>query len=312
MKNRWSVAPDAHLPEGGDLPLQQHPAYGAACRTSGAAATMLALGDPRRPQATALVIHRRWPAIGSVALISRGPVWAPATQAEAATVHLAALLDLLAASHRAVIVTPERIAGGDPLSDGAALPMMTPACVAMLPVRPPEAQRAGLHQKWRNRLRRAEAKGLECRAAPMPSDPGHWLLRAEAAQARTRGYSRLPPAFAAAWAGAAEARLFTAHTHRAPVAGLLFLRHGPWATYHVGWTSEAGRETGAHNLLMWQAMLWARATGLTALDLGALDTVNAPGLARFKLGAGAAPHRLGATWLRAPGTGLVRAIWPRR
>jgi hypothetical protein len=37
------------------------------------------------------------------------------------------------------------------------------------------------------------------------------------------------------------------------------------------------------------------------LDLGTLDTQNAPGLARFKLGSGATAQLLGGTWARLPG-----------
>jgi hypothetical protein len=37
------------------------------------------------------------------------------------------------------------------------------------------------------------------------------------------------------------------------------------------------------------------------LDLGTVDTENAPGLARFKIGSGAQIRSLGGTWLRIPG-----------
>jgi hypothetical protein len=41
--------------------------------------------------------------------------------------------------------------------------------------------------------------------------------------------------------------------------------------------------------------------GTQVLDLGSVDTVSAPGLARFKLGAGAQVKSLGGTWLHLPG-----------
>ena len=52
----------------------------------------------------------------------------------------------------------------------------------------------------------------------------------------------------------------------------------------------------AHNLLMWRAALWLARQGHRRLDLGPIDTANAPGLARFKLGIGAHARRLGGTW----------------
>jgi lipid II:glycine glycyltransferase (peptidoglycan interpeptide bridge formation enzyme) len=78
---------------------------------------------------------------------------------------------------------------------------------------------------------------------------------------------------------------------------MLFLVHGSTATYHVGWTGDAGRCASAHNLLLWRAMEALQRRGVRRIDLGLLDTVNTPGLARFKLGAGRVPHRLGGTWL---------------
>ena len=78
---------------------------------------------------------------------------------------------------------------------------------------------------------------------------------------------------------------------------MLFLKHGTGATYHVGWTSDAGRKASAHNLILATAATRLAETGVTRLDLGTIDTENAPGLARFKLGSGAKPARTGGTWL---------------
>jgi hypothetical protein len=61
------------------------------------------------------------------------------------------------------------------------------------------------------------------------------------------------------------------------------------------------------------ALVLAR-RGITRLDLGTLDTEAAPGLARFKLGSGAAARALGGTWLWWPplarGARLVRSLAP--
>ena len=53
----------------------------------------------------------------------------------------------------------------------------------------------------------------------------------------------------------------------------------------------------AHNLLLARAAKWFAGRGVRGLDLGTIDTVNAPGLARFKLGVGARAKKLGGTWL---------------
>ncbi|MEY8843073.1 GNAT family N-acetyltransferase, partial [Cribrihabitans sp. XS_ASV171] len=80
----------------------------------------------------------------------------------------------------------------------------------------------------------------------------------------------------------------------------LILIHGQSATYHVAHTTQQGRATSAHNLLLWEAATWLAARGLTRLDLGPVETEHSPGLARFKLGTGARARALGGTWLLWP------------
>ena len=85
-----------------------------------------------------------------------------------------------------------------------------------------------------------------------------------------------------------------------PVVAMLFLCHGPVATYHIGWSGPKGRAMGAHNLILASAMEWLADRGHLWLDLGVLDTQANPGLARFKIGAGARVRPMGGTWLRLP------------
>jgi lipid II:glycine glycyltransferase (peptidoglycan interpeptide bridge formation enzyme) len=67
---------------------------------------------------------------------------------------------------------------------------------------------------------------------------------------------------------------------------MLFLIHGQTATYHIGWQDEAGRDAGAHPLLLWRAMGMLAERGVRWLDLGGVDTGPGAGIARFKLGTG--------------------------
>ena len=90
--------------------------------------------------------------------------------------------------------------------------------------------------------------------------------------------------------------ILKAEAQRELVAGMLFLRHGRSATYHIGWSNAQGKRGGAHNLLMWQAMLRLKAAGVRWLDLGGIATDHGVGLARFKLGTGATVSRLCGTY----------------
>lgn len=306
----WTDATSPRLPEV-SAPMQQHPAYARACTALGQRVRWLRLGPAGAPTGMALVLCRRWPGLGDAALVSRGPVWSDDLPPDDRRAALDGLIVRLRKDHAAVVVTPDPVAGQDPLRDTHVLPLVTPMTVAQLDLGgTATARRARLRGKWRNALVRAEAAPLSVTATRMPPNVGHWLLRHEAAQARERRYRRLPAAFAAAWARMSpdDTVLMTALDATGPVAGMLFLRHGGAATYHTGWTDGTGRAAGAHTRLMWEAMTHLADAGVTLLELDLIDTHSAPGIARFKLGTGAVAVTLGATRIAAPGTAFLASI----
>lgn len=163
-----------------------------------------------------------------------------------------------------------------------------------------EDLRAGLHQKWRNRLKRAEDAPISVRSAPPKLSRYAWLLREEERQREARRYEALPTALTPAYAqrgGADRVTVLEAVHKGRPVAAMLFLRHGSAATYHIGWSDAEGRRLGAHNLLLWNAIERLRAAGVRALDLGGVDTEHGAGLARFKLGSGGAVTTLAGVFV---------------
>lgn len=75
------------------------------------------------------------------------------------------------------------------------------------------------------------------------------------------------------------------------------LRHGRMATWQIGHVTPEGRKSCAMNLALWAAIVWLAEAGHACLDLGLLNSDDAPGLAHFKLGTGARVQGLGGTWL---------------
>lgn len=192
-----------------------------------------------------------------------------------------------------------------------ALPLVSPITLARLDLRPDtDVLMANLHQKWRNRLKHAQRQNLRITRQNMPDDPNHWMLQADSLQQTRRRYRSWPIDLTLAFGreNRGQAKLFTAFWGREPVAGMLILRHGDHATYHIGHARASGRVTSAHTLLMWSAMAWCKAKGITQLELGTFDTEEGQGLARFKLGSGAQVHRLGGTWVWWPP--FSRALGP--
>ena len=70
------------------------------------------------------------------------------------------------------------------------------------------------------------------------------------------------------------------------VAAMMFLLHGQAATYQVGWTSDAGRDLHAHNLILWKGIEELKERGIRQLDLGGVNTARSAGIARFKMATG--------------------------
>lgn len=284
MKVDWAIQGkgDAAGPDGA---FQQSAPYALAAGKVGARVLRAVVHDGGTVLATAQVLQRR-----GVRLVLRGPIWA----SDLPKAERRAVLRRLARAPAAIIATPEA-----PLSGFGLVPIITPRFCALWSLVPePDALRTGAQGKWRNRVVSAARRGVEIR----PAGPAalHLLVEAEAAQRLQRGYRALPPGFSMALPPEAL-RLWQWHDGGHIHAAMCFVRHGAWATYHIGWADERARTVGAHGMMLWQAALALRAEGVTTLDLGCVNSEANPGLARFKLGTGARLHQLGATCLVVPG-----------
>lgn len=284
--------------------LQQHPLYGATLRSLGGTVKTIGLRHSGDTLAQAQVITRRFAPFSQLSLISRGPLWLANTTAKTRAEALGHILRATSPNALSATVCNAETPVHDALCrDAGMLRLITPQHIAEIDLTSDgPTRRAAMHGKWRNRLAHAENAGLKISRTTMPDDPNHWLLRAEATQRRRRGYSALPDHFTLAYARLHphQTALFTASHNGTVMAAMLFLLHPPGATYHIGHTSDRGRDRSAHNLILWQATQWLANQGIKQLDLGIVDTQAASGLARFKLGSGARLRSLGATWLYFP------------
>ncbi|WP_264213267.1 GNAT family N-acetyltransferase [Leisingera thetidis] len=236
-----------------------------------------------------LVLRRRLPGGLPLAMVNRAAIADPAA--------LRAALQDHGLGRTPLILSPETPEPA--LARSGAVPLMSPAHAALLDLTGgPDQRRAALHQKWRNRLTHGEAQSLRLSRQSLPADPRHWLFQADARQQSGRGYRSWPIGLTLAYAqqNPGKAKLFQAFAGKEPVAAILILLHGTGATYHIAHTTPRGKQLSAQNLLLWHAACWLAAKGIRQFDLGLINTEDAAGLARFKLGTGARLHRLGGTW----------------
>ncbi len=161
-----------------------------------------------------------------------------------------------------------------------------------------EALRAGLQQKWRNVLNKAErgpviVEPIAAIAGSAPfaaflDDYRNFLAERQVATSVTPELLRVLAA-----ASGETLDLMAAHVAGAVIGWALIARSGGTAEYLAGVVGEAGRRHGAGQSLLWQAMVSAKSRGCAVFDVGGLDPIVTPeGIRRFKEGLGGVPYRL--------------------
>lgn len=299
MEIRWNATSRQRWQQlaGANRAPQQDWAWGEASASLGTGVLRAEIAADGRALGILQLIHRPFARILTFAVGSRGPVWDRDAEPSMVAAALRQLVRTLPLPRlRGVFVTPDMPAAT--LDEAGFCQVMTPCATVELDLtRPPDTLRAAMHQKWRNRLVAAERARLTIKRRDRMPDAYRWLLEAEQDQQMRARYRGVSPALVPAWQQAGGGlRVLTAERNGETVAAMLFLLHGARATYHIGWSNEAGRKLSAHNLLLWTAMGKLGRAGVRTLDLGGLDTRAAPGLARFKLGSGGQVKTLSGTW----------------
>jgi hypothetical protein len=275
---------------------QQDWAYGVALKATSPGVEVLRAAVRRSDGsllALAQITARSFALLGRFAVCTHGPVWGSDVSADDKRGAYRLMKKALPQGWpRLLVFTPDEAEA----PKGLRRVMTGDATVLIDLTRDEAALRAGMESSWRNKLSKAERSDLQVQKAGLKPAQYRWLLEAEQKQRQKRGYRAMPLEMTERWQDAkaegaggdkgAGIAVFRADLKRDAAAGMLFLIHGKRATYHVGWTSEEGRTNAAHNLILWTAMKDLKARGVTALDLGGVNTQSGAGIARFKLEAG--------------------------
>ena len=298
--------------------------YGAArAETSAWRIERCVFRDGDSMVAVAQVMFRLLPVLGGgLAWINRGPLWRR-TGAETSSDTLVAVLGALR-DHYAVKrglylrIAPPVVEGDAAVSRFAEAGFHDTGthgwASAMLELAIGDtALRAGLHQKWRNALNKAERSNivLECGSRGA-------VFEGFLAEYRdffaARGFSTTVTAelIAALQRRLPDGRKMT--VHRAARDGIslgsaLIARHGDCAEYLAGTLRPEGRSLGVGQLLLWRALIAARAAGCATFDLGGMDPdLTPPGIFHFKDGLGGTRYRLCGEIEAPPRSALARLV----
>ncbi len=281
---------------------QQDWAYGVALKAASPSVVILRAAVARADGsvvALAQIVARPFALVGRFALCTHGPAWVGAVTAEEKREAYRLLKKSLPQGWpRLLVFTPNEAGEAEAGLSGMSRVMTGDATVLIDLSQDEAALRSAMESSWRNKLSKAERSDLVLQKSGLKPAQYRWLIDAEIKQRQKRGYRAMPLELTETWQDAkaegakgdrgAGLAVFRADMGRDPAAGMLFLIHGSRATYHVGWTSEAGRDNAAHNLILWSAMKDLKARGVTSLDLGGVNTQSGAGIARFKLETGGA------------------------
>jgi lipid II:glycine glycyltransferase (peptidoglycan interpeptide bridge formation enzyme) len=150
-----------------------------------------------------------------------------------------------------------------------------------------------MKQKTRYNVRLAGRRGVTVRQGDLSELDLFYRLYAETAK-RDSFTIRAPEYYLDAWATFLErgqAHLLLAGLEGETVAGLMLFTFGPVAWYMYGASSNRHRKHMPNQLIQWEAIRRAKASGCTLYDLwGAPDNLDESdpmwGVVRFKLGLG--------------------------
>ena len=295
--NAWDAA---HGQAAG--PLQQDWAYGSTMLVSGGTVIRAAIQAEGKTVGLAQCVVRRFGNFGGVALCTRGPLWlAHLSGKDKAHAYRSLRQSLPVKGLRFLFVTPNEPSGEDvglsPLKR-----VMTGYSTALLDLTPSMADlRAGLEKRFRHRVGGAEKSDLTVHRVGTNVGQYRWLMDAEQQQRDNRSLQGMPLHFVDAYIASRKQPGHNVLTLRADigrdrVAGMMFLLHGQAATYQIGWTSDAGRDAHAHNLLLFKGMEALKERGIRSLDMGGINTGRSAGIARFKISTGAKVVTLAGTF----------------
>lgn len=161
----------------------------------------------------------------------------------------------------------------------------------------------GFDGKWRNGMRKGVSLSVNTTLQSAVGQDLEALVSQYRHLQRDRSFSGLSEHLLRALALQGDStcwglNLFSAHAPDGEHLGMLVsVRCGDTSVYLVGTTTENGRKCQANSVLLWQAILKARADGCTWFDIGGLNETTPRGIASFKRGLKAEPYALVGEWV---------------
>ncbi len=293
--------------------FQQAWAYGAIFEQNNRQVSRFVARDKGEVIAIGQVITRRYFGFLKFSFLLKGPIWLK----KLAIGQKKEILQNIRARHplkrfNLFAFSPEEKAGMEKYEDMGFREIITGNSTVLIDLTLPEdALWKNLYGKNRTDIRKAEKSDFEVSFGDHNAVHADWLLKKEHRQQKEKKYQGLPAELSKIYGQLyfPEQGVFTAFAvkkeqnsphdspHNSPISGILILRHGKSATYHIGWNGKEGRKCRALNLLLWRMMLRLKQAGVETLDFGGINTTKAADIARYKLSFGGDVVEMSGTYM---------------
>ena len=150
-----------------------------------------------------------------------------------------------------------------------------------------EELKKSLLQKWRNMLNKSHRMNLEIVELKGGTELDELLIEYEDFK-RKIGFASVSGRLIRAMYEESPGDIIalTAKKEGKNVGSVIVARHGGSATYLTGFSSDPGRKANANYLLLWNAILKCRESGVKWFDVGGMDEEKTAGVTHFKKGLG--------------------------
>jgi len=158
-----------------------------------------------------------------------------------------------------------------------------------------------LDGKWRNLLRKGERLGVEVKHIDGTNVDPNRLMSGYMEFQQSKGFEGLNESLlrkmisqnGKTWQF--DIFISTSANSSDPneqIGMLVAVRHGDTETYLIGFTNDQGRQMQANSVMLWHAILHAKANGCEWFDIGGLSVTTPKGIADFKKGLNAELYTL--------------------
>jgi len=253
------------------------------------------------PVAVVQALTKKFPIIGKMTRINRGPLWLPAFNNVIKEDIVEFLHDYFILQKKScLLIAPNILTSEQALSRLEKASFLKSnknhwSSIILDLSLPEEELRNNLKKKWRNLLKKSEKSELELEVGDSPEQINFLLSQYERLKAEKKfsgPSSDLIRELIKVPANKLTLKVLLAKSKQKRIGGIMVLGSSRTCQYLIGWNSLEARKVNANYFLLWQALLLFKNLEFSRFDLGGINQETSPAITHFKRGLGGQEYAL--------------------